>query len=177
MVYFFSTFPFLSLVYDKVGEHMKKLKNLLITIVLATFLGVLMGKVIFDQYKTKVDDAIKVANETIYCIQYGVYKSLENANKKVDGLTFYTIVKDNNYYRIYIGFASTTELANKIGEIYQKQGKDIYIRSISIQNQQFIDMLHQYELLLQNDVNDELTLKIQGQIVDKYKEMVLKVET
>lgn len=156
---------------------MKRLKNLLITIVLATFLGVLMGKVIFDQYKTKVDDAIKVVNENIFCIQYGVYKSLDNANKKVDGLSFYMIVKDKEYYRIYIGFASTTELANKIGEIYQKQGKDIYIRSISIQNQDFIEILHQYELLMQNDVSDELALKIQSQIVEKYKEMVLQFET
>lgn len=153
------------------------MKKALVTILLAAFIGVLLGKIIFDQYKMKVDTVINVTNEHVYGIQYGVYKSLENANKKVEGLSFSAIVKDNDYYRVYIGFATTTELANKIGEIYQKRGKDIYIRSILMENKEFVDVLHQYELLMQNDITDDLMLKVQSQIMEKYKELVLSSET
>lgn len=143
---------------------MKKLFTLLF---LSMFISIILGNYIFTSYKSNMESIIASSSyEDIYMILYGSY----NNKSKVDGLNIdnYILKKEGNYYRVYVGMTCDLDNANRIKNIYLKQGVSVYIRNDASYDIDFVDYIKSFDNY--TDKTDEDILEIQKNIVKKYKD-------
>ena len=151
------------------------MKKFFITVFFAIMIGVLYGKVIFNQYDKELEEVFS-ENENIYILQQGVYSSLDNVEKNTTKIDYFIIERDDKYYRVYIGITKDKDNINKIREIYTKDGNDIYVREVNNNNMAFLEVLGQYDLLLEKSIEKNQILQIQKQVLAKYEELVIRNE-
>ena len=127
---------------------------------------------IFNVYLKNVKEAIEsVTNiyDDVYMLQYGSYNTIEKA--KNNDLDNYILKEEDGYYRIYVGITLNEENAKKIKEVYKNKGKDIYIKEKNINSLEFVDYLNNKDISF-NNISDDEILKIQNEIINKYKELI-----
>jgi predicted small secreted protein len=151
------------------------MKKFILPIFAAILIGVIIGKYLFSQYEGKIDAALK-NDETIYVLQQGVYSNLDNAKNAAGKLNYYVIDKDDKYYRIYVAITYNQNNVSKLEEYYVSKGNDIYVRELKTDNPEFLDLLKQYDLLLESSSGDNELLQIEKQILTNYEELILKNE-
>jgi predicted small secreted protein len=149
------------------------MKKFVLPIFAAILIGVIIGKYLFSQYEGKIDVALK-NDETIYVLQQGVYSNFDNAKNAASKLNYYVIDKDDKYYRIYVAITYNQNNVSKLEEYYVSKGNDIYVRELKIDNPEFLDLLKQYDLLLESSSGDNELLQIEKQILTNYEELILK---
>ncbi|HHT38148.1 MAG TPA: hypothetical protein GXZ95_01885 [Mollicutes bacterium] len=151
------------------------MKKIIVPIISAIAIGLFIGKVLFSQYEGKVD---KVFNEKekIYVLQQGVYSSLENVTKYTTKLDYYTVEQDDKYYRVYVAITHNKNNVDKLKNYYISKGNNIYVRELTISNPEFLELLKQYDLLLESSSGGDELSQIQKQIISKYDELVLQNE-
>lgn len=151
------------------------MKKYLIIIVFAIIVSVLSGKYIFSFYdEPTTKPVVSNTKESVYIIQQGVYSTEANAKNNSKDLDFYIIEKDNNYYKVYVGITQSEEMSNKIKEIYNSMGKEIYIWKKDITNETFSEILKQYDKLLKEKTSNEEILNIESQVLSKYEELIIR---
>ncbi len=146
------------------------MKRFLITILFTTLVSILYGNIIFNVYKKNATNILEVmqSEEQVYAVLYGSYNSIDKVkNLKLNN---YIIENEDGYYRVYVGISKNIENASKIREIYNKLGKGTYIRNIVVDSIDFIDYLNSIEFNLMDKSDDEI-LKIETDIINKYKEL------
>ena len=146
------------------------MKRFLITILFTTLVSILYGNIIFNVYKKNATDMLEVmqSEEQVYAVLYGSYNNIDKVkNLKLNN---YIIENEDGYYRVYVGISKNIENASKIREIYNKLGKGTYIRNIVVDSIDFIDYLNSIEFNLMDKSDDEI-LKIETDIINKYKEL------
>ncbi|NLA33826.1 MAG: hypothetical protein GX861_03090 [Tenericutes bacterium] len=143
----------------------------LIPMVMAILIGYLCGEIVYTQYKQN----IPTFNETnqIYFLQQGVYSNQESLNNHTKELDQFLKIKENDKYYVYVAITKETENAQKIKEIYNKKGNDIYIKQINVTNPDFISMLVQYDKLIANTNNINQILSIEKSVLSTYEELIL----
>lgn len=109
--------------------------------------------------------------ELVYFLQQGAYSSEENMKKNTTGLEKYIYAKEGNMYKVYVGITKTKENAEKLKEYYNKNGNDIYIKEMTLKNNEFLDDLTQYDKLLEEAKDETAAISVAGQIISKYKEV------
>lgn len=148
------------------------MKKLFITIIITGLISFLFGNYIFNVYLKNVKEAIEsVTNiyDDVYMLQYGSYNTIEKA--KNNDLDNYILKEEDGYYRIYVGITLNEENAKKIKEVYKNKGKDIYIKEKNINSLEFVDYLNNKDISF-NNISDDEILKIQNEIINKYKELM-----
>lgn len=148
------------------------MKKLFITIIITGLISFLFGSYIFNVYLKNVKEAIEsVTNiyDDVYMLQYGSYNTIEKA--KNNDLDNYILKEEDGYYRIYVGITLNEENAKKIKEVYKNKGKDIYIKEKNINSLEFVDYLNNKDISF-NNISDDEILKIQNEIINKYKELI-----
>ena len=153
------------------------MKKLFITLLVTGLISYLFGNYIFTTYKKNLENVVKRVSstyETVYMLQYGSYKNREKALDN-DLEVSYILEKEDGFYKIYIGVTKNLEIANKIRGIYKKTGNDIYIKEKLINDIEFLSFLESYdETILKS--NDEETINVENDVINKYKELVLNEE-
>lgn len=150
---------------------MKNIKLVLIAILI----GVVIGKYIFNQYKEDSINTISNEEKEIYLMQYGVYKNENNMTKNCENLKNYFYFQDNDGYHVIIGITKNIDLKNKIVDSYEIK-ENIYMKKVKINNQEFLESLNQYDLLISNTNDKNLILTSEKQILSKYEELILSNE-
>ena len=74
----------------------------------------------------------------------------------------------SSFYRVYVGATSNLDNAERIKNIYLKQGASVYIRNEASYDIDFVDYLQSVDNY--TDKTDEDILEIQKNIVKKYKD-------
>lgn len=151
------------------------MKKFIITVLIAILIGYIYGKIVFNQYDKKLE---KVFNqtETLYFLQQGVYSNKENVLKYANKINYYLVIKDDDFYRVYVGITKNKNNINKIKEIYTNSGNEIYVREIASSNAGFFEVLNQYDMLLESVEGENQILQIQKQVLSKYEELVINNE-
>ena len=149
------------------------MKKILFPLISAIVVGIVLGKYFFSQYENKVDKVFK-NDEIIYVLQEGVYSKIENVEKYTSKLNYYITHHDGDYYRVYVGITQNKNNATRLKEYFVSKGNDIYIRELSTNNAAFLELLKQYDLLLENCSGDSELLQIEKQVLSKYEELILK---
>lgn len=158
--------------YNIYGDIMKRL---LLPLISAIVIGLVLGKYFFSQYEKKVDPVFQ-SDETIYVLQQGVYSSSENVKKYTTKLDYYVTDHDGEYYRVYVAITHNKNSVKRLEEYFISKGNDIYVRELTSNNAEFLEVLKQYDLLLESGSGDAELLQIEKQVLSKYEELVLHNE-
>ncbi|MDD4298257.1 MAG: hypothetical protein PHS98_01310 [Bacilli bacterium] len=149
------------------------MKRILIPLCSAIIIGLILGKYFFSQYENKINPVFK-DDETIYVLQQGVYSTMENVEKYTTKLDYYIVHHDGEYYRVYVAITHNKNNINRLEEYFIKRGNDIYVRELLTNNMEFLEILKQYDLLLQSSSGDNELIQIEKQVLSKYEELVLR---
>lgn len=151
------------------------MKKYITTFLSALLIGLVIGRFILNQYtfEGRIVSTFKT-NTTIYFVQQGVYSSKESMESSTTSLPYYIYnIEDNKYY-VYIGITKNLENADKIKGYYEDLGYTTYVKEFNIDNEDFITVLSQYDVLLKESSDKEVIGTVCSQVLNKYEELVLK---
>lgn len=151
------------------------MKKILIPLISAIAIGLILGLYVFSQYEKDLN-TISQEDETIYILQAGVYSNEENVKKYTTKVNYYITHHDGNYYRVYVAITHNKDLVDRLEECFVSKGNDIYVREQKINNLEYLELLRQYDLLLQSSSGDDELLQIEKQVLSKYEELILRNE-
>ena len=159
---------------NKHGDNMRF--KIIVPIILAIVSGVLMTKFVFNQYdysfdlKTVFDGNVSRA----YFIEIGSYPTYEEMQMSAANLSSYIYEKIGDKYYVYVAITKSKENAKKIKEYFIKNGYNIYIKEIAIENELFFEKLYEYDTLLSNLNDEKAILTLCNQVLETYEELVTK---
>lgn len=150
------------------------MKKYIVPILSALLVGFFLAKFMIDQYDKK--QSLKTVfnnSETLYFIQQGVYSTKESMEKSMNDFAYYIYTIENDKYYTFIGITKLKENSDKLKGFYEKLGYVSFIKEINVDSSAFIEVLEQYDKLLQT-TDDSNTIKaICSQVLGKYEELVL----
>lgn len=150
-------------------------KTTILYILGAILIGVFIGKYVYNGYQNETKEAFKDMNENIYLLQYGVYSSNDSMVENTKNLKDYFYYIENNKYHVIIGVTMDKDLKDKIKNA-NSIDNDIYIKKVSINNDEFIESLKQYDNLIKNTEDKTTILTAEKQILSKYEELIINNE-
>lgn len=150
-------------------------KTTILYILGAILIGVFIGKYVYNGYQNETKEAFKDMNENIYLLQYGVYSSNDSMVENTKNLKDYFYYIENNKYHVIIGVTMDKDLKDKIKNA-NSVDNDIYIKKVSINNDEFIESLKQYDNLIKNTEDKTTILTAEKQILSKYEELIINNE-
>lgn len=145
--------------------------NLVVPILSAILLGYLCASFIFNQYG--IDSMVFRENSNIYFLQCGAYTTKEASDVNIQGISERITIKEGDKYYSYIGMTSEKKIAESIQKMYEDKGIDIYIKNNYIENQDFINQIKQYDILLESSSNFEEVNSVLKTILATYDEIML----
>ena len=151
------------------------MKKYITTFIAALIIGLVIGRFILNQYtfEGRIVSTFKT-QEKAYFIQQGVYSTKEIMEENTKSLPYYIYnINDNNYY-FYVGITLENKNVEKIKGYYNDLGYTTYVKEFNINNEDFITVLKQYDLLLKESEDKEVIGTVCSQILNKYEELVLK---
>lgn len=150
------------------------MKNYIVPIISALLVGFLLAKFMIDQYDKKENLKTVFNNSnTLYFIRQGIYSDKESMEKNMTDFSYYIYNLEDDKYHTYIGITSSKKNSQKLKDFYEKLGYITYIKEINISSKSFMEVLEQYDKLLEN-TDEEKTIKaICSQVLSKYEELIL----
>lgn len=145
--------------------------NVVVPIICAILLGYLCASFIFNQYG--IESFVFNENENIYFLQCGAYTTKEASEAKIKGVSEKITVKEGEKYYSYIGMTAEKEIAKSIQEMYKKNGVDIYIKDSYLENEDFLNQIRQYDVLLESSNTLEEVNSVLKTVLATYDEFVL----
>ena len=145
-------------------------KTTILYILGAILIGVFIGKYVYNGYQNETKEAFKDMNENIYLLQYGVYSSNDSMVENTKNLKNYFYYIENNKYHVIIGVTMDKDLKDKIKKANSIDNK------VSINNDEFIESLKQYDNLIKNTEDKTTILTAEKQILSKYEELIINNE-
>ena len=147
-----------------------KLKYLM-PIIISIIIGILFGKIIFNQYKKNIDT---VFNEetSIYILQQGSYKNEDAMYEGARKVSNFLYVKEDNLYKVYVCITKEKEIALKVKGIFEVLGNDIYIKETSNIDDKFIKSLNIYNQNIEATDKKEEILDTCRDVLKIYEEMI-----
>lgn len=150
-------------------------KSTILCVLGAVMIGILIGRYIFNEYKAEAETTMKDINSSIYLMQYGVYSTEESMTENSKKLKNYFYFKDNDGYHVLIGITKKEDLKQKIIDSY-KITEDIYMKKENTNNQEFLNLLDQYDNLVSTTEDEDTIISAEKQILSKYEELILQSE-
>lgn len=152
------------------------MKKTVMWIFLALLSGALLGKLTFDKYEKLDVRKVISFNDKIYMLKYGTYNSKEEMFDSVTTTERYVYTKKDGKFNAYVGFSVTKKNIEKVRDVYLAKNIKLSIEKGSIDNDEFIQNLNEYEKLLDATDDEKSLLIIQNQILSCYEKMVVKDE-
>lgn len=138
---------------------------------------ILIAGIIIGNKITKTATSLKKVfkeDEIYYFLQEGVYNSKEILEENTNKLSFKVIEEFDSKYYVYLGITKSSSIATKLKEIYENKGYNIYIKEITLNNQEFKSNLEQFDLLINSTQNETEILTIEEVVLANYEEIIKK---
>ena len=145
---------------------MQRIKKLFMMVFFSSLVGFILGFITYKNYAKQIDMVFSLDNNS-YAFQVGVFNTLETAEEEASNANG-IVVKDNDFYRVYIALATNEELKNEISAYYDKQGISYYIRDLEL-DKELKSKLSVYEAVLASVEEDEYSLVINKMIKEYEK--------
>lgn len=148
----------------------------LIPVIFSIVIGFLLGQVFFNEYD---DKSLTVFNEgeSVYFIQLGVYKELENIKQTVSNYDDFLIELENDGYHVYAGITKIKKQAELIKDYYESLGNNVYIKERKLTNNTFLNILEEYDKITTIASNNDDLISIERIVLSNYEEMILQDES
>ena len=151
---------------------MNIMKKYFFPISVSLILGIGMAYFIIKQYEEMPALAVSSDAETLYYIQRGVYSDLDNMKNNMKEFSHYIYNVEDNQYYAYIGVTTNKDNAVKIQNYYKSIGYETFLKDKITDNEDFINVLRQYDELLAKTNDNESIKTICNQVLAKYEELV-----
>ena len=146
------------------------MKKYLTTIIISILVGFLLSYYMLKEYESVNIIPVFNVKETAYLVQQGVYSSMESMQENTSSLTDYIYSVIDNMYYVYIGISLESDNISKIQDYYKNKGINTIIKTTTISDNELIDSLRQYDMLLQGTEEEEAIKEVIKQTLSKYKE-------
>ena len=146
------------------------MKKYLTTIIISILVGFLLSYYMLKEYESVNIIPVFNVKETAYLVQQGVYSSMESMQENTSSLTDYIYSVIDNMYYVYIGISLESDNVSKIQDYYKNKGINTIIKTTTISDNELIDSLRQYDMLLQGTTEEEAIKEVIKQTLSKYKE-------
>lgn len=132
--------------------------------------GIIVGRNIYLSKSTQT-----FSNKDIYYfIQEGVYSSKSIMEENIKNMDLKVVDELDNKYYVYLGITKDESIAKKLKEIYESQGYQIYIKEISLSNEEFNNNVTQFDLLINATTSEKEILTIEKVVLANYEEIIKK---
>ncbi len=148
------------------------MKKYFFPVSVSLILGIGMAYFIIKQYEEMPALAVSSDAETLYYIQRGVYSDLDNMKNNMKEFSHYIYNVEDNQYYAYIGVTTNKDNAVKIQNYYKSIGYETFLKDKITDNEDFINVLRQYDELLAKTNDNESIKTICNQVLAKYEELV-----
>lgn len=109
-----------------------------------------------------------------YFIQEGVYSSKSIMEENIKNMDLKVVDELDNKYYVYLGITKDESIAKKLKEIYESQGYQIYIKEVSLSNEEFNNNVTQFDLLINSTTSEKEILTIEKVVLANYEEIIKK---
>ena len=96
----------------------------------------------------------------------------EASKQKIEGIENKITMKEDDKYYSYIGMTSSIKVAEEIQKIYKKKGIDIYIKTKYIEEENLINQIKQYDVLLESSKTIEEINSVLKTVLATYDEIM-----
>ncbi len=152
------------------------MKKTIIGIIIAILAGVLLAKLTFDKYE-KVDTQNVISyDDEVYMLKFGTYDSVDEMERSALDFERYIYIEKENKVTVYVGIAKTLDNMEKIKKIYDSKNVKTTVETVSINNDEFIQNLNEYEKLLDVTEDANSLLIIENQILSCYEDIMVNYE-
>ena len=132
--------------------------------------GIVVGRNIYLSKSTQV-----FSNKDIYYfIQEGVYSSKSIMEENIKNMDLKVVDEIDNKYYVYLGITKDELIAKRLKEIYESQGYQIYIKEVSLSNEEFNNNVTQFDLLINATTSEKEILTIEKVVLANYEEIIKK---
>ena len=141
------------------------------------FLILLVAGIIIGRKISLATENIQITfNEesTYYFLQEGVYSSKEILEENIKNMNWKVVETVDNKYHVYLGITKDENIAKRLKEIYEEQGYQIYIKEITLSNEEFNNNVTQFDLLINNTESTKEILTIEEVVLANYEEIIQK---
>ena len=142
-------------------------------IISAIIIGLILSKFMFNQYNydSKISTVFK-NSEKLYFVIFGIYSSKDEMEKETSNLKSYIYSLENDKYYVYLGITKEEKNFDKLKGYFNSIGYDVSERILNINNDSYIDLLEQYDILLSKTNDNDVIEAIASQTITKYKESI-----
>lgn len=148
------------------------MKRYLFPVITSLIIGGVLSYFIISQYDDLDSLTVSSNAETLYYIQRGAYSDKTNMENNMKDFEYYIYNVEDNLYHAYIGISQNKENALKIQNYYKNLGFDTEIKEKITDNTDFINVLSQYDELLNKTSDNESIKTICNQVLSRYEELV-----
>ena len=142
-------------------------------IVSAIIIGLCLAKFMFNQYNYDPNVSTVFSNGTnLYFLQQGVYSSYDTMEQNCASFPHYIYTVSDNKYYVYVAITKSEENLEKLKGYYYNLGYSIYVKELNVSNQEFINILEQYDVLLSKSSENSVIEAITTQTLLKYEELI-----
>lgn len=144
-------------------------------IIVSIILGVVFSFIILFNYEknSKNDDDIAI-NSQVHFLQVGAYKNYKNVTNITKTLPNYLVIEEDSLYHVYVGISKNSQNIEKIKVFYKESVNNIYVRTKSINCEEFLKDLDTYDHLLSSVKDKNSALLVNKQILNSYDEKCIK---
>lgn len=130
--------------------------------------GLVVGNNIYNKIDNNLLQTFNEDNK-YYLLQEGVYNSKESMQSQTRNIKpKISQIKDSKYY-VYVGITKSKDNAQKIKQIYENSGYEIYIKDIKIKDEEFFNNVSQFDILIENTNNEDEILTIEEVVLSNYE--------
>ena len=88
-------------------------------------------------------------------------------------LSNYIYNEINNKFYVYIGITNDKDNLVKLTNYFSKLGYNVYTEEFLVTNSRFLEVLKNYDSILNNTDDDVVIASISSQVLTKYEEIVV----
>ena len=141
--------------------------------IIAIFLGAVLGNFLFEQYKLEDKSVVREVN-SIYFVMEGSYGTLEQAKEATKDIEVKLITKEDANYVVYLAITRNNDNLEKLEKIYNDLKINTTIKKMSIDDEEFLATLEQMDLLIDKTTSQDEILAVNEVILANYQEFVLE---
>ena len=135
-------------------------------------LGAIAGTILNNTYKEKLSNSFLNEEKTYYFIQEGVYSSTSSMQENTKDLLVKTVDSKNDKQYVYLGITRDEKNAQKLKEIYENKGYQIYIKEQNLSNEEFYNNVTQFDILINSTNKESEILTIEEVVLANYEELI-----
>ena len=146
-------------------------KKIILSVVFTMLLGIATAKVVYSKTISSYD---KKSNNTVYFLQLGVYTNKNSMQLDTKSIENKIVIQENDKYYVYVGISKSKKNLEKVSKLYKNDGYNLYIKEMSVLNNEFLVNLEQLDKLIESAKTNEEINTINMVILSSYEEMVIK---